>query len=138
MYFFAAPNSHIDAIAPVTPLCVLTLNQHKNCMPKWILATNLVHITPIHFWGNLTHASFFKKINEYLNFSNHIKEKISKANKGIGILRKFYNFLPRNSGRNSLITIYKSFIQPHLDLVPSFSIYQKMGVFVKINQISSI
>ena len=43
--------------------------------------------------------------------SNHIKENISKANKGIGILRKLDNVLPRNS----LITIYKSFIRPHLD-----------------------
>ena len=50
-------------------------------------------------------------LNEKLNFSNHIKEKISKANKGIGILRKLCNVLPRNS----LITIYKSFIRPHLD-----------------------
>ena len=46
-----------------------------------------------------------------MNFSNHIKEKISKAFKGVGILRKLYNVLPRNS----LITIYKSLIQPHLD-----------------------
>ena len=36
-------------------------------------------------------------IDEKLNFSNHIKEKISKANKGIGILRKLHNVLPRNS-----------------------------------------
>ena len=43
--------------------------------------------------------------------SNHVKEKISEANKGIGILRKLDNVLPRNS----LITIYKSFIRPHLD-----------------------
>ena len=50
-------------------------------------------------------------LDEKLNFSNHIKEKISKANKGIGILRKLYNVLPRNS----LITIYKSLIRPHLD-----------------------
>ena len=39
------------------------------------------------------------------------KKKISKVNKGIGILRKFYNVLPRNF----LIAIYKSFIRPHLD-----------------------
>ena len=45
-------------------------------------------------------------LDEKLNFSNHIKEKTSKANKGIGILRKLYKVLPRNS----LITIYKSFI----------------------------
>ena len=50
-------------------------------------------------------------LDEKLNFSNHFKVKISKANKGIGILRKLYNVLPKNS----LITIYKSFIRPHLD-----------------------
>ena len=36
-------------------------------------------------------------LDEKLNFSNHIKENISKANKGIGILKKLYNGLPRNS-----------------------------------------
>ena len=41
-------------------------------------------------------------LDEKLNFFNHIKEQISKTNKGIGILRKLRNVLPRNS----LITIY--------------------------------
>ena len=50
-------------------------------------------------------------LDEKLNFSNHIKEKNSKANKHIGILRKLYNVIPRNS----LITICKSSIRPHLD-----------------------
>ena len=50
-------------------------------------------------------------LDEKLSFSNHINEKISRANKGIGILRKLYNDLLRNS----LITIYKSFIRHHLD-----------------------
>ena len=50
-------------------------------------------------------------LDEKMNFSNHIKEKFLKASKGIGILRKLYNVLPRNF----LITIYKSFIRPHLD-----------------------
>ena len=50
-------------------------------------------------------------LGEKLNFSNHIKDKISKANKSIGILRKLYNVLPRNF----LITISKSFIRPHRD-----------------------
>ena len=44
-------------------------------------------------------------------FLTLLKKKISKENKGIGVLRKLYNVLPRNS----LITIYKSFIRPHLD-----------------------
>ena len=50
-------------------------------------------------------------LDEKLNFSNHIKEKISKANKDIGIIRKLNNFLPRNF----LITVYKYFIRSHLD-----------------------
>ena len=51
-------------------------------------------------------------LDEKLNFSNHIKEKNSEANKGIGILRKLYNVL---LSRKSLTTIYKSFIRPHLN-----------------------
>ena len=45
-----------------------------------------------------------------MNFSNHIKETFSKANYK-EIIRKSHNVLPRNS----LITIYKSLIQAHLD-----------------------
>ena len=45
------------------------------------------------------------------NFSNFIKDKISKVRKAISILRKLYNILPRNS----LIRLYKSFIRSHLD-----------------------
>ena len=50
-------------------------------------------------------------LDERLNFSHHIKEKISKACKGIGVIRKLHHILPRHS----LLTIYKTFIRPHLD-----------------------
>ena len=40
-----------------------------------------------------------------------MKEKISKACKGIGVIRKLHYVLPRHS----LLTIYKSFIRSHLD-----------------------
>ena len=50
-------------------------------------------------------------LDERLNFSRLIKEKISKPCKGIGIIRKLHCILPRHS----LLTIYKSFIRPHLD-----------------------
>ena len=50
-------------------------------------------------------------LDEKLNFSHHIKEKISKAYRGIGVIKKLQNFLPRQS----LLTIYKSFVRPHLD-----------------------
>ena len=50
-------------------------------------------------------------LDEKLSFNTHIKDKIAKANKGIGIIRKLSYFLPRES----LITIYKSFVRPHID-----------------------
>ena len=50
-------------------------------------------------------------LDEKPSFNTHIKDKIAKANKGIGIIRKLSYFLPRES----LITIYKSFVRPHID-----------------------
>ena len=50
-------------------------------------------------------------LDEKLNFNDHINAKILKANKGIGIIKRLWNTLPRKS----LLTIYKSFIRPHLD-----------------------
>ena len=50
-------------------------------------------------------------LDRKLNFDHQLKEKISKANKGIGIIRRLYNIIPRAL----LITIYKFYIRPHLD-----------------------
>ena len=47
-------------------------------------------------------------LDEKLNFHDHINAKILKANKGIGIIKRLSNTLPRKS----LLTIYKSFIRP--------------------------
>ena len=46
-----------------------------------------------------------------LTFEEHLKNVFNKANKTIGLLRKLSNLLPRQA----LVTIYKSFIRPHLD-----------------------
>ena len=46
-----------------------------------------------------------------LDFQEHLKSILNKVNKAIGLLRKLHNTLPRLS----LLTIYKSFIRPHLD-----------------------
>ena len=46
-----------------------------------------------------------------LNFSEYLKTIFQKTNKTIGLLRKIQALLPRAP----LITIYKSFIRPHLD-----------------------
>ena len=48
-----------------------------------------------------------------VDFQGHLKNIYSKINKAIGLLRKLHNTLPRLP----LLTIYKSFIRPHLDYV---------------------
>ena len=51
------------------------------------------------------------QLDRKLNFEEHLSKVESKVNKTIGIIRKLQNVLPRSA----LITIYKSFIRPHLD-----------------------
>ena len=46
-----------------------------------------------------------------LNFEEQLKKVESNVNKTIGIIRKLQNVLPRSA----LLTIYKSFIRPHLN-----------------------
>ena len=50
-------------------------------------------------------------LDEKLNFNHHIKEIISKVNKGISIIRKLRSIRPRNA----LLIIYKAFIRPNID-----------------------
>ena len=50
-------------------------------------------------------------LDESLNFSYHIKEKMPKEMKGIVIIRNLNKALPQHS----LITIQKSLVRPHLD-----------------------
>ena len=50
-------------------------------------------------------------LDEELTFKRHINEKINKANKGIGIICKFNGIFLRSP----LLTIYRSFMRPHLD-----------------------
>ena len=50
-------------------------------------------------------------LDSNLSYEHHTKSILNKANKTIGLLRKFQLILLRHS----LITIYKTFIRPHLD-----------------------
>ena len=61
------------------------------------------NVKPVAQTSHQKHFGLY--IDEKLNFSNHIKEIISKVNKGIGIIRKLKYILPRNA----LLTIYKAF-----------------------------
>ena len=64
---------------------------------------------PVHQVALQKHLGIF--LDCKLNFEEHLKTIVNKINKTIGLLCKFQNFLPRKS----LLTIYKSFIQPHFD-----------------------
>ena len=50
-------------------------------------------------------------LDSKLDFSIHIEQKMRKCNKIMGIIRKLSVCLPRKD----LLTIYKSFVRPHLD-----------------------
>ena len=62
---------------------------------------------------NLTsvHKHLGMLVDDKLSYEHHLKLVLNKIKKTIGLLRKFQQILPRQS----LITIYKSFIRPHLD-----------------------
>ena len=49
-------------------------------------------------------------LHSNLSYEHHIKSILNKVNKTVGLLRKFQSILPRHS----LLTIYKTFIRPHL------------------------
>ena len=65
--------------------------------------------------NNITRCSQQKHMGVVLdsnfNFNTHIDQKIEKCNKMIGLIRR----LSVNLRRNALLTIYKSFIRPHLE-----------------------
>ena len=97
----------------------ISFNSHKSKQAQEIIISpktqKVIHPPAIFNNMSVVRSSCQKHLGIYLdkklNFYNLIKEKMSEGNKGVGILRKLYNVLPRNS----LTTIYKSFIQPHLD-----------------------
>ena len=70
--------------------------------------------------SNLTRLTFLNApikstlgivLDSKFNFSAHVDEKIKKWNKIIGLIRRLSVTLPRNA----LLTIYKTFVRPHLD-----------------------
>ena len=77
---------------------------------------NQINHPPLLFNQNLVKSSSTKKhlgmiLDNKLDFSLHLKNVQRKVNKTITVIRKLQNILPRES----LITVYKSFIRPHLD-----------------------
>ena len=71
------------------------------------------------------------KLDKKLSFKEHLKDKFAKVNGGIGVLKKLSAFLRRHS----LVTLYKSFIRPHLDYAEI--IYDKPNNLNLCNKIES-
>ena len=76
---------------------------------------------------NQKHLGMF--LDTKLDFQGYLKSIFKKVSKTIGLLRKLRNILPRMP----LVTIYKSFIRPHLhygdiiyDQAYNFSFHQKL------------
>ena len=70
----------------------------------------------IIFNGNMVQKSASQKhfgliLDEKLAFNDHITSKLTTVNKLRSTLRKLYHYM----SCDSLVTIYKSFIRPHLD-----------------------
>ena len=91
----------------------------KNCLQTGTFPNNWKrpNVVPIHKRGDkqlfpVACTPYQKHLGLYLdekiNFNHHINVKISKANKGTGIIKRLSHILPRKS----LITIYKSLIRP--------------------------
>ena len=76
---------------------------------------NNLSYPPVKFNGNnITKCSDQKHLgvvlDSKLDFNTHIDQKIKKCNKLIGLMKRLSVHLPRSA----LLTIYKSFIRPHL------------------------
>ena len=115
----------------------MDLNQDLSTIEKWAFqwkmsfnpdltkqATEVVfsrktkHINhpPLYFNNSTVVTSPIQKhlglvLDKRLVFHHHLNEKISKATKGISLIKRLHRYLPRKS----LLCIYKSFVRPHLD-----------------------
>ena len=83
---------------------IFSRNLRKDFHPNLSFIDQLIERSVGHKHLGLT-------LDKKLSFTNCINDKINKILKGVGLLRKLSTILPRQS----LLTIYKSFIRPHLD-----------------------
>lgn len=75
-----------------------------------------IHPPALTFNNNNVKVCDFHKhlgliLDSKLVFDHHLHEKINKANKGIGLINRLRKFL----STECLLTIYKTFVRPHLD-----------------------
>ena len=93
---------------------------------------NPVDTPPVYF-NNLavasckTHKHLGLLLDKRLVFDRHVEEIVLRVNKGLGLITRLRRYLPRNS----LLTIYKAFITPHLDYRHMVYDYPGNGSFME-------
>ena len=66
-------------------------------------------------------------LDEKLNFKQYVDNTIVKVNKGKSVITTLRHSLPRKS----LVTIYKAFLQPLIDMAISSVTNLKIDTFIK-------
>ena len=84
----------------------LIFSQKKNKPLHPLLFFNGIKVTSVE-----SHKHLGVILDSKLNFNYHFNEKISKARKGIGIIKYLSSFTPNKT----LDQIYKMYVRPHLD-----------------------
>ena len=134
---FFADDTSIFSVMKDSISASITLNEDLHLISKWAYSWKMsfnpdpskqaaeivfskkqskIQLPALTFNDNIltpsdSHKHLGMILDSKLSLKKHLSEKISKANKGIGIIRRLYKFLPRAS----LVNIYRAFVRPHLD-----------------------
>ena len=112
-------NNDLDKVSTWANKWKVSFNQDPSKQAQEVIFSrkiNKVYHPPLLFNNSTVQQMSSQKysgiyLDKQLTFKHHINEKITKANKGIGIIRKLNNILPRSA----FLTIYRPFIRPHLE-----------------------
>ena len=119
----------------------MSFNPNSNNQTQGVLSSRKIQKSsqPSLIFNNIVTQSLTQKhlgifLDTKLDFQEHLESIFSKVNKTIGLLRKLHHILPRSP----LLTVYKSFIRPHLDYgdiiydqAYNASFHQKLGFIQK-------
>ena len=75
---------------------------NRNSISYPTISYSDVDVLPVDYHKHLGFV-----LDSKMNYIKHIEGRIDKANLGIGVIKRLYNYLPRKA----LIQIYKSFIR---------------------------
>ena len=115
----AALNNDLVKIQEWPYACKMYFNPDENKQTQEFIVSRKIRkgfLPNLSFNGQPIERSVVHKyldltLDEKLSFTSSINDKINKTIKSVGLFRKLSTLSPQQS----LLTIYKSFIRPHLD-----------------------